>query len=171
MRRSSDAGPAPHPEAGRVQIPSRPKEPVMRSALRSSSFRRLAAALAVSQFGDWLYNVALLVFVFDRTHSVLWVSVTTAARVLPIVVLGPLGGALADRFDRRRLMIVSDVARAVLMLLLTAVVLSGAPVVLAPVLAGLATAASSVYPAATAGSTPRLVPDVDLPGANAVRSV
>jgi MFS family permease len=143
----------------------------MRSALRSSSFRRLAAALAVSQFGDWLYNVALLVFVFDRTHSVLWVSVTTAARVLPIVVLGPLGGALADRFDRRRLMIVSDVARAVLMLLLTAVVLSGAPVVLAPVLAGLATAASSVYPAATAGSTPRLVPEADLPGANAIRSV
>ncbi|HEY0374400.1 MAG TPA: MFS transporter [Amnibacterium sp.] len=143
----------------------------MRSALRSLSFRRLAAALAVSQCGDWLYNVALLVFVFDRTHSVLWVSITTAVRVLPIVVLGPLGGALADRFDRRRLMILADVVRAALMLLLTVVVTTGAPVVLAPVLAGLATAASIAYPPATAASTPKLVPAADLPGANAVRSV
>jgi len=143
----------------------------MRSALRSPSFRRLAAALAVSQGGDWLYNVALLVFVFDRTHSVLWVSVTTAARVLPIVVLGPLGGALADRYDRRRLMILADVVRAGLMVLLTVVVVGGAPVPLAPVLAGLATAASIAYPPATAASTPKLVPAADLPGANAVRSV
>ncbi len=143
----------------------------MRSALRSPSFRRLAGALAVSQLGDWLYNVALLVFVFDATHSVLWVSVTTAVRVLPIVVLGPLGGALADRFDRRRLMILADVVRAVLMVLLAAVVVTGAPVVLAPLLAGLATAASIAYPPATAGSTPKLVPATDLAGANAVRSV
>lgn len=143
----------------------------MRSALRSPSFRRLAAALAVSQFGDWLYNVALLVFVFDATHSVLWVSITTAARVLPIVVLGPLGGALADRFDRRRLMILADVVRAGLMVLLAGVVLSGAPVVLAPIVAGLATAASIAYPPATAASTPKLVPAADLPGANAARSV
>lgn len=143
----------------------------MRSALRSVPFRRLAAALAVSQLGDWLYNVALLVFVFDRTHSVLLVSVTTAVRVLPVVALGPLGGALADRFDRRLLMIASDVVRALLMLVLGVVVLSGAPVVLAPVIVGLATAAGVVYPAATAGSTPGLVPEQDLPGANAVRSV
>jgi len=143
----------------------------MRSALRHSAFRRLAAALAVSQCGDWLYNVALLVFVYDRTHSVLWVSITTVVRVLPVVVLGPLGGAMADRFDRRRLMIASDVVRAVLMLLLTAVVLAGAPVVFAPILAGLATAASLAYAPSTAATTPKIVPAADLPGANAVRSV
>jgi MFS family permease len=143
----------------------------MRSALRHSAFRRLAAALAVSQCGDWLYNVALLVFVYDRTHSVLWVSITTVVRVLPVVVLGPLGGAMADRFDRRRLMIASDVVRAVLMLLLTAVVLAGAPVVFAPILAGLATAAALAYAPSTAATTPKIVPAADLPGANAVRSV
>ena len=88
----------------------------MRSALRSPSFRRLAGALAVSQPGDWLYNVALLAFVYDRTHSATWVGVTTAVRVLPVVVLGPLGGALADRYDRRRLMILADLGRAAVML-------------------------------------------------------
>jgi MFS family permease len=143
----------------------------MRSALRHGSFRRLLVGLAISQAGDWLYNVALLAFVYERTHSAGWLAATTAARVLPLVVLGPLGGVIADRFDRRTTMIVSDVVRAVLMLALAAVALAGLPVVLAPVLAGLATVAAAPYPPCTAATTPRLVPDADLPGANALRSV
>jgi MFS family permease len=143
----------------------------MRGALRHGAFRRLLAGLAVSQAGDWLYNVALLAFVYERTHSAGWLAATTAARVLPIVVLGPLGGVIADRFDRRRTMIASDVLRAGLMLGLAAVALAGLPVVLAPVLAGLATAAAAPYPPSAAATTPRLVPDEDLPGANAARAV
>src|SRR3954447_9587747 len=85
------------------------------------SFRHLAAALAASQTGDWLYNVALLAVVYERTGSASWGGLTTAPRVVPIVVLGPLGGVVADRFDRRRVMIVSDVARVVLMGLLALV--------------------------------------------------
>ena len=142
----------------------------MRSALRHVGFRRLLVGLAVSQAGDWLYNVALLAFVYDRTHSVGWLAATTAARIVPIVVLGPLGGVIADRFDRRRVMVVSDVVRAALMLGLALVALAGLPVVLAPVFAALATAAAAPYPPSTAATTPRLVPDADLPGANALRS-
>ena len=59
-------------------------------------FHTLLLALAASSCGDWLYNVALLVFVYARTGSATWVAVTTAARVLPVVVLGPLGGVVAD---------------------------------------------------------------------------
>jgi MFS family permease len=143
----------------------------MRSALRHRNFRRLLVGLAVSQAGDWLYNVALLAFVYERTHSAGWLAATTAARVLPIVVLGPLGGVIADRFDRRRTMVASDLVRAGLMLALAGVALAGLPVVLAPVLAGLATAAAAPYPPCAAATTPRLVPDEDLPGANAARAV
>jgi MFS family permease len=143
----------------------------MRSALRHRNFRRLLIGLAVSQAGDWLYNVALLAFVYERTHSAGWLAATTAARVLPIVVLGPLGGVIADRFDRRRTMIVSDLLRAGLMVALAVVALAGLPVVLAPVLAGLATAVAAPYPPCAAATTPRLVPDEDLPGANAARAV
>jgi len=142
----------------------------MRSALRHRPFRRLLVALAVSQAGDWLYNIALLAFVYERTHSAGWLAVTTVARVAPIVVLGPLGGVLADRFDRRRVMVTSDVVRAALMVALAAVALAGLPVVLAPVLAGLATVAAAPYLPCTAATTPRLVPDEDLPSANALRS-
>lgn len=143
----------------------------MRGALRHRGFRRLLAGLAVSQAGDWLYNVALLAFVYERTHSAGWLAATTAARVVPLVVLGPLGGVIADRFDRQYVMVVSDLARAVLMLGLGVVALAGLPVVLAPVLAGLATAAAAPYPPSAAASTPRLVPDTDLAGANAARAV
>jgi MFS family permease len=139
------------------------------AALRNPRFRRLLAALAVSQAGDWLYNLALLAVVFERTHSATWVALTTAARVAPILVGAPLGGVLADRFDRRRLMVASDVARAVCMVALAAVAALHLPVVLAPALAALATAAGSPYPSCVAATTPRLVPDQALPGANAAR--
>jgi MFS family permease len=132
--------------------------------------RRLLAGLAVSQAGDWLYNLALLAFVYQRTQSTTWVGLTTAARVLPIVVCGPLGGVIADRYDRRMVMLASDGIRWALMLALALVAAAGLPVVLAPVIAALATAASSAYPPAVAATTPRLVDDADLPAANAARS-
>jgi MFS family permease len=142
----------------------------MNVARRYPRFRRLLASLAVSQAGDWLYNLALLAFVYERTHSSAWLGVTTAARVLPIVICGPLGGVVADRYDRRRLMLASDAVRFVLMLALALVAAAGLPVVLAPIIAALATAASSAYIPSVAATTPRLVDDADLPAANAARS-
>jgi MFS family permease len=142
----------------------------IRSALRYPAFRSLLAALAVSGVGDWLYNLALVVLVWDRTHAALWTGATTAARVVPMVLLGPLGGVLADRFDRRRIMIASDVLRMVFMIMLAAVAAAGLPIVLAPVIAALATAASVPYLPCVSAITPRVVDDADLPGANAARS-
>ena len=142
----------------------------IRAALRYPAFRWLVSALAVSQVGDWLYNLALIVLVYDRTHSTLWTGVTTAARVVPIVVLGPIGGVLADRFDRRRLMITSDVIRMALMLVLALVAVARLPILLTPVIAALATAAATPYLPCVSAVTPRVVPDADLPGANAARS-
>jgi hypothetical protein len=74
----------------------------IRAALRYPGFRMLLSGLAVSQAGDWLYNLALVMLVYQRTHSALWAGVTTAARVVPIVVIGPFGGVIAGRFSLRR---------------------------------------------------------------------
>lgn len=142
----------------------------MRAAFRYRRFRALLSALAVSSAGDWLYNLALIALVYNHTHSSSWVGATTAARVLPIVLLGPIGGAVADRWDRRWTMIASDLLRAALMVLLAVAAATDAPVVLAPLLAAAATAASAVYPPCAAATVPRLVPDADLAGANAART-
>jgi predicted MFS family arabinose efflux permease len=152
-----------------MDIPNAPAGTI-RSALSYPDFRWLLSGLAVSQIGDWLYNLALIVLVYERTHSALWVGVTTAVRVVPVVVLGPLGGVLADRFDRRRIMITCDLARMGLMVVLAAVAAFQLPIVLAPVIAAIATAAAAPYVSCVAAVTPRVVDDADLPGANAARS-
>lgn len=100
-----------------------------RAALSVRDVRLLLSGLAASQAGDWLYNLALLALVYGRTHSSVWVGLTTAARIIPEVALGPLGGILADRIDRGRLMIGSDVVRAGIMAALALVMLLGSPAV------------------------------------------
>jgi len=146
------------------------KQGTIRAALAYPAFRSLLAGLAVSQVGDWLYNLALVTLVYQRTGSALWAGAATAARVVPMVVLGPLGGVLADRFDRRRLMVACDVIRLALMLALALVAAARLPVLIAPAIAALATVASTPYLPAVSATTPRLVRDADLPGANAARS-
>jgi MFS family permease len=141
----------------------------MSIARRNPHFGRLLAALATSQFGDWLYNLALLAYVQERTHSTAWVGVTTAARIAPVVFGAPLGGLIADRFDRRRLMIGADVIRATLMGALMLVATAGLPVALVPLLAGAATLSGVAYAPAVAALTPRMVEREQLPAANAAR--
>src|SRR5437867_1367202 len=84
-------------------------------ALRHRDFRLLVAGMVISQTGDWLYNVALLIFVLDRTHSGAWVAAAGIVRLVPYVVFGTFGGVIADRYDRKTVMIVSDLARAGIM--------------------------------------------------------
>jgi MFS family permease len=146
------------------------KEGTIRAALGYPAFRPLLAGLAVSQVGDWMYNLALVTLVYQRTGSALWAGAATAARVVPLVVLGPVGGVVADRFGRRGVMITCDLVRLVLMLGLALVAAAHLPVLLAPVIAALATTASTPYLPCVSAVTPKLVRGADLPGANAARS-
>ena len=141
-----------------------------RAALSVRDIRLLLVGLAASQAGDWkLYNLALLALVYGRTHSSLWVGLTTAARILPEVALGPLGGILADRIDRQQLMIGSDVIRACTMATLALVATAHAPIVFAPILAALCTGAGSAYAPCVVAVLPHLATDEQLPAANAAR--
>ena len=112
-----------------------PQAGTIRASLRHPAFRWLLGGLAASQIGDWLYNLALVTMVYEGTHSAMWAGITTAARVAPMVALGPLGGVIADRFDRRRLMMACDLIRLILMLVLALVAVAHLPVLLAPVIA------------------------------------
>ena len=76
---------------------------------------------AVSSIGDWLYITALVVLVYSLTGSATVAALLTFVRLLPYALFLPLSGVLADRFDRRRLMIAADLGRAACMLGLLAV--------------------------------------------------
>lgn len=89
--------------------------------LRDRNVRLLITGMGLSQVGDWLYNVALIVFVLERTGSGTWVAAAGIVRLLPYVAFGTIGGMIADRWPRRRTMIQSDVIRAAVMFTLTVV--------------------------------------------------
>ena len=93
-----------------------------REILAIRDARLLIAASAASQLGDWLFNAALLGTVYAATGSAKWVGAATICRLLPYVVLGPVGGMVADRYDRRSVLLAGDVTRCLLMLALAAVV-------------------------------------------------
>src|SRR5438132_8915661 len=138
------------------------------AALSHPDFARLALCLAGSTAGSWLSNVALLVYVFDRTHSASWVAAATVVRLAPFVLFGPIGGALADRLERRSLMIASDLARGGLMLGLAVAAATSAPPAVALAIAFLSTTAGTPYNPAVGAMTPALVREADLAAANAV---
>ena len=136
--------------------------------LRVRDARALIGASAVSQLGDWLYNAVLLGYVYAATGSAGWVGAATIFRLLPWVVLIPVGGMLADRYDKRTVLLLGDTARCVLMLGLAAVVASEGPVVLVLVLTMLASVAGSAERPATIALLPRLVGESRLGPANAL---
>jgi len=77
-------------------------------------FRPLFGSYLLSTIGDELARVALTVLVYQRTDSALLAALTFAISYLPWLVGGPVLSALADRLPRHRVLIGSDVARAVL---------------------------------------------------------
>jgi predicted MFS family arabinose efflux permease len=84
----------------------------MFQALRIRDFRLLWGGGIVSSLGSWLLILAIPAHVFLVTGSLRDTGLTLAAEYLPLLVLGPVAGVFTDRWDRRRLMIATDLLRA-----------------------------------------------------------
>lgn len=139
-------------------------------ALRHRDFALLLAGQTVSGAGNWAYNVALAVYVFELTHSVAWVGAAYVARMIPALVFSPYSGVLADRFERVRVMLTADVLAFVFMALLAALAaMHGSPVA-AIALGALTSTSQIVYKPATSAMTPQLVPESELAAANSLLS-
>jgi len=139
-----------------------------RDVLDVPAARALIGASAASQIGNWLYNAALLGYVYSTTHSAGWVGAATICRLLPYVLLGPLGGAIADRYRRRTVLLAGDALRILLMAAIAATVAGAGPVALVIALTALASAAGSAEKPAAMALLPRLVGEVRLGPANAL---
>ena len=139
-----------------------------RDVLGVPAARALIGASAASEIGNWLYNAALLGYVYSTTHSAGWVGAATICRLLPIVLLGPFGGAVADRYSRRTVLLAGDAARMVLMAAIAATVAGAGPVALVIALTAVASAAGSAERPAAMTLLPRLVGEARLGPANAL---
>jgi dTMP kinase len=87
----------------------------LRSVFRVRGFRRLWVVLGVASLGDWIGLLATALFASSQVESNAAKGAafggTIAVRLLPALVLGPIAGVLADRFDRRYTMVVTDLIR------------------------------------------------------------
>jgi MFS family permease len=132
---------------------------------RNGDFSRLYAAQLISYAGDWFATVALLGLIHDFTGSSALTVGVIVAQLMTFAVLSPVGGYLADRFDRQRLMVTVDLVRAVLALGL--LVVRGPELVwLGFVLAAGTSGLGAFFEPASTAAVPNLVDEEDLPVAN-----
>jgi len=95
------------------------------AALRTPNYRRYFAGQAVSLVGTWMQTVAQGWLVLELTGSGTALGMMAAAQFLPILLLAPYGGLLADRMDKRRLLIATQVALGSIALALGILVVTG----------------------------------------------
>ena len=139
--------------------------------LRSNrSFRQLWLGQVVSQMGDWFNTIALYTIILNLTGSGRDVGLLLVARFVPSFLFGPISGVIADRFSRQKIMIVSDLLRAVVVLGFL-FVRSANQLWLIYVLTVFQLALSTFFEPAKTAAIPSLVSDRELVPANAISSV
>ena len=92
---------------------------VYRGLLANRPLTKLLVGEFISGIGDWLYIVAIFVVIYRETNDAVAVGLFGALRLLPYIFLSVPAGLVADRFDRRLVLIASDLVRGTVMVLLT----------------------------------------------------
>jgi MFS transporter, DHA3 family, macrolide efflux protein len=150
--------------------PPGPRRMGSRDVLRIPDFRRLFVAQAISDVGDGLTFLTLLLLVNNLTHSTAALAVMSIAVALPPMTIGLVGGAYADRLDRRRIMLGSDALRAVLVLGFT-VVGTNERLPILYVLAFVQASIGTFFSPARTALIPRVVPAEGLLAANSMSQI
>lgn len=96
------------------------------AALAEPNYRRYFAGQAVSLAGTWMQAVAQSWLVLQLTHSGTWLGLVAAAQFVPVLLLAPYGGVLADRIDKRRMLMATQAVFAALALVLGVLTVTGA---------------------------------------------
>src|SRR3569832_239178 len=137
---------------------------------RNRSFRQLWLGQVVSQMGDWFATIALYTIILKLTGSGRDVGLLLVARFVPSFFFGPISGVIADRFSRLRIMIVSDVLRAVVVLGFL-FVRRADQLWIIYVLTVFQLGLSTFFEPAKTAAIPSIVEDRELVAANAISSV
>ncbi|MCC6315178.1 MAG: MFS transporter [Thermomicrobiales bacterium] len=119
---TSTASAAP---AGASESQVRPAQGFAPALARYPVFRRLWFASVAGSVGQWMQQIALGWLALVMTDSAAFVGLVSFAAGAPYLIVGPLGGALIDRVDRRKLMLVCQALAALLALAVAADVIAG----------------------------------------------
>ena len=122
---------------------------------------RLLFGEFISGIGDWLYLVALLVVVYRESNDPIVLGIVGGARIIPYVLLSVPAGIVVDRYDRRLVLLTTDVIRGLTMVALAAVVFANGPVIVIVGLAIFATCFATFFRPAIGAYIPTLVRSED----------
>lgn len=140
--------------------------PTALAPLRHRQFAAFWLAAFISNIGTWMESVSVGAYVTAATDSALWAGLVAAAAFLPTGLLGPVGGAMADRYDRRHILLCTNALNLAVAATLTVLFVGGEPspglVTSLVLVAGLSFALG--FPSYQA-LLPDLVPREDLMGA------
>lgn len=142
----------------------------MFAVLRQRNFALLWFGGLVSLLGDWMLIIALPLYVYDQTGSVLATGLLRIASFVPSVLLGSIAGVFVDRWDRRWTMVVSNLLRVPLLLLLL-LVRSPEEIWIVYVVAALQSVIGQFFGPAENALLPRLVDQSKLVAANALNAL
>jgi MFS family permease len=140
-----------------------------RGALRHRDFRLLSGALAVSATGSWAYNVALVVYVYQQTHSPAWVAAATLGRFLSALLFSSYAGVVAERFERVRVLVTCDLTATGLMAAMATAMALHAHSAVVIAIGALNSILMSAYDPATSALIPQVVGEKDLAAANGLK--
>ena len=141
-----------------------------RSLFAIRDYRLLFAGLVTSQSGSWAYNVALIVYVFNATHSPAWVAAASMTRFLSALLSSAFGGVVADRVERVRLMVTIDTCAMVVQGLLAVAAALSSPVLVVMALAALTSVCTASYDPTARATVPVVVGEEHLAAANSVQA-
>ncbi len=164
----SEAG-EPAAGAGIIADPGPPQAGYLELLRTNRAYRRLWIADVASLLGDWFNTIALYTLVRQLTGSPFALGLVFLTKMLPWALAAPLAGYLNDRFNRRRLMIASDLARAVVVLGFLLVDEPG-EMPLVYVLSSLQVMIGAVFVPARSASIPNITSQRELLTANALSS-
>jgi MFS family permease len=155
-----------------MSIASLLNSPLIALPLRNANFGIYSAGSAVSLIGMWMQRIAIGWLTWELTKSGLWLGIVAFADFFPVLVVGPIAGAAADRWDRLRVVKTSQIILTMQATVLFALTASGhINVGLLVALTAFQGIVVAFNQPARLALVPSLVPQADLASAVAINSV
>jgi MFS family permease len=140
----------------------------LRRVLNNPRFVRFLAAFALSNFGDMLTTTGLALVAFGQDHSTLAAAAVFGIRAVPNLLLGLFAGQIVDRYERKSVMVLMDVLRALLVVSLPYLLLARVGLLLVFAVTFLVSVATVLFNPARAAVLPDLLPHAHLQRGNSI---
>ncbi len=154
-----------------ASAPGQAAQPSPFAIFRNRDFSLLWSGQLVSTIGDALTSLAAGIFVYQITGSVLSVGLMLMASAAPTLVFGLVAGVVVDRFDRKMIMVVTCLIRAVLIALIPVIVTSGDDIVWLYVLVLASASVQQFFDPANDSVLPEVASDEELSAANSLMAI